>query len=246
MLDTVFASITGAADFLYQFRLINAANDIHIEVACIRLSEKRECSPTRNFPAVAGRMLRAPTAFADAAMVLATTNCSWALTTRMLANLIDRCGRRGAFPSQETVAQASERELREAGWGYRAKYLRDLARGPDLEPLRGDERPTPELRRYLLALPGFGPYAADTMLKQLGRFEHLVLNSWVSRVCKEKFPRRKPTESAIRRHLAHYGEWVGLAFFLIVTANNYTALPPNPASSCQTPYRRPATDHCAG
>lgn len=169
----------------------------------------------------AGRMLRAPTAWGDALMVLATTNCSWALTVRMVKTLIARWGRNGALPSQKTIAKRTERELRGAGWGYRAPYLEDLARGPNLEALRKDKRPTSELRKHLLSLPGFGPYAAETMLKLLGRFEHLALDSWVTRVWKEKFPRRKPTESAIRRRLSRYGPWTGLAFFLIVTSDRY-------------------------
>ena len=169
----------------------------------------------------AGGPLRAPTAFADATMVLATTNCSWALTTRMLRNLILRYGKNGAFPAQRRIARLAPSALRETGWGYRAPYLAALARGPDLEPLRTDRRPTEELRRLLLGLPGFGPYAADCMLRLLGRFEHLALDSWVTRVWQEKFPRRKATESAIRRQLARYREWTGLAFFLMITADWY-------------------------
>jgi len=169
----------------------------------------------------AGRPLRAPTAFADAAMVLATTNCSWALTTRMVRSLMQRHGENGAFPTRSRIAGITPAELRQAGWGYRAPYLAALARGPDLEPLRTDPRPTKELRRLLLELPGFGPYAADSMLRLLGRFEHLALDSWVTRVWQEKFPRRKATESAIRRHLGRYREWTGLAFFLMITADWY-------------------------
>lgn len=171
----------------------------------------------------AGRPLRAPTAFADAVMVLATTNCAWANTTRMVRTLIDRYGENGAFPTKAKIARVPARRLREAGWGYRAPYLSALARGPDLETLRADERPTSELRRALLALPGFGPYAADSMLRLLGRFEHLALDSWVTRVWREKFPRRKATERAIKRTLARYGAWKGLAFFLLVTSHWYEA-----------------------
>ena len=36
----------------------------------------------------AGRFLRAPTAFGDAMMILATTNCSWALTRRIVSSLV--------------------------------------------------------------------------------------------------------------------------------------------------------------
>ncbi|MHC4958583.1 MAG: HhH-GDP family DNA glycosylase [Planctomycetota bacterium] len=169
----------------------------------------------------AGRMLRAPTAFADAVMVLATTNCSWALTTRMLERLVARWGENGAFPTQERLRRVRESSFRAASWGYRAPYLAALAKGPCLESLRSDPRPTPELRRELLGLPGFGAYAADSMLKLLGRFEHLALDSWVTRVWKEIHPRRKATEPAIRRALRGYGRWTGLAFFLTITRHWY-------------------------
>jgi N-glycosylase/DNA lyase len=161
----------------------------------------------------AGRFLRAPTAFADAAMTLATTNCSWALTRRIVGALVEHWGENGAFPAAEL--------RRKASLGYRAPYLAQLARGRDLEPLRADPRPTDALRRELLELPGFGPYAAENLLRSFGRFEHFALDSWVTRVWREKFPRRRATESAIARRLARYGPWRGLAFWLLVTAHWY-------------------------
>ena len=154
-------------------------------------------------------------------MILATTNCSWALTRRMVKSLVDGWGEDGAFPTQERMACVTEPQLRRAGLGYRAPYLRKLAAAPSLEPLRQDESPTPELRKRLLALPGFGPYAADSMLKLLGRFDHLALDSMIVREWKTLFPRRKPTEAAIARHLARYGEWKGLALWMLVTARWY-------------------------
>jgi len=170
----------------------------------------------------AGRLLRAPTAFADAAMILATTNCSWALTRKITAALRDRYGEDGAFPTQEAIARAGAAELRRTvPMGYRAPYLAALARGLDLEDLRRDESPTPELRKRLLALPGFGPYAADTMLRLLGHFDSLALDSSVVKTWKRKYPRRKPTESAINRRLARYGKWKGLAFWLLCTSHWY-------------------------
>mgnify|MGYP002624182927 CR=1 FL=1 len=170
----------------------------------------------------AGRFLRAPTAFADAAMILATTNCSWALTRTIVRSLADRYGENGALPSQDRIARVSEAELRRTcSLGYRAPYLAALARGPDLEAFRTDASPTEDLRRKLLALPGFGPYAADNMLRLLGHFDYLALDSWVVKRWRELHPRRKPTESAINRHLARYGRWKGLALWLLCTAKWY-------------------------
>jgi N-glycosylase/DNA lyase len=170
----------------------------------------------------AGRLLRAPTAFADATMILATTNCSWALTRRITAALAERYGEEGALPPAERLRRVPARELRRtASLGYRAPYLAALARGGDLERLRRDTRPTAELREELLELPGFGPYAAENMLRLLGRFEHLALDSWVTRVWRERYPRRQATERAILRRVERYGEWRGLAFWLLVTAHWY-------------------------
>ncbi|MFI5401716.1 MAG: Fe-S cluster assembly protein HesB [Planctomycetota bacterium] len=169
----------------------------------------------------AGRLLRAPTVFDDAVMTLATTNCSWALTRKITASLAERYGEGGALPTAARLCRARAQDLRRASLGYRAPYLAALARGKDLEGLRTDPRPTSEIRRALLELPGFGPYAAENMLRLLGRFEHLALDSWVLRTWKEKYPRRQATERAILRRVEPFGEWRGLAFWLLVTSHWY-------------------------
>jgi len=168
----------------------------------------------------AGRFLRAPAAFHDATMTLATTNCSWALTRKIVGSLAQTYGRNGTLPSKRTLARATPAELRQASLGYRAPFLAALARGPDLERLRHDPRPTTEIRKDLLALPGFGPYAAENMLRLLGRFEHLALDSWVLKTWRAKYPGRA-TERAIGRRVEAYGEWRGLALWLLVTAHWY-------------------------
>jgi N-glycosylase/DNA lyase len=167
----------------------------------------------------AGRFLRAPTAFHDAVMTLATTNCSWALTRKIVGSLAERYGENGALPTAARLARVPAARLRAASLGYRAPYLAALARGTDLERLRADARPTAEIRKALLDLPGFGPYAAENMLRLLGRFEHLALDSWVLRTWKERYGRA--TERAILRRVEPYGEWKGLAFWLLVTRHWY-------------------------
>ncbi len=167
----------------------------------------------------AGRFLRAPLAFQDAVMTLATTNCSWALTRRITSTLAERYGENGTLPTAKRLCRVRPAELRRASLGYRAPYLAALARGRDLEGLRTDPRPTAEIRRSLLDLPGFGPYAAENMLRLLGRFEHLALDSWVLREWKEQYGRA--TERAILRRVEPFGEWKGLAFWLLVTAPWY-------------------------
>ncbi len=170
----------------------------------------------------AGRFLRAPTVFADAAMILATTNCSWALTRKIVGELVRRYGDNGSFPSKERLAAVSARELRRrVPLGYRAPFFAELARGPDLEDLRTSTEPTDVLFNYIRSLKGFGDYAAGNLLRSLGRFEHLALDSWVVARWKTLYPRRKATEVAIARHMNPHGRWRGLALWLLLTEHWY-------------------------
>src|SRR3712207_2053992 len=81
----------------------------------------------------AGRLLRSPTVFEDLVKSICTTNCSWALTKKMVAALVGSLGReaadgRRAFPTPEAMAAESEEFYREVvRAGYRAPYLRELA-----------------------------------------------------------------------------------------------------------------------
>ncbi len=164
----------------------------------------------------AGRFLRAPTAFADAVMILATTNCTWALTKKMLRDLVAKYGEDGAFPTKERLAR-----VRKFGFGYRDPYLAALARGPDLEGYRTDQRPTAEIRKELLTLPGFGPYAVDNFLRSIGRFDGFAIDSMVRTRWKQRYPRRKPDNKSIGRRFARFDEWRGLALWLFLTEYLY-------------------------
>jgi N-glycosylase/DNA lyase len=81
----------------------------------------------------AGRLLRSPTVFEDLVKMICTTNCSWALTEKMVNSLVHELGReshdgRKSFPTPEVMAQQSERFYRDRiRSGYRAPYLKELA-----------------------------------------------------------------------------------------------------------------------
>ncbi len=160
----------------------------------------------------AGRFLRAPTAWTDAVMILATTNCTWGLTIHMLERLVEKYGEDGAFPTQERL-----RRVRKFGFGYRDPYLAALARGTDLEVYRTDERPTAVIRKELLALPGFGPYAVDNFLRSIGRFDGFAVDSMVRTRWKKLYPRGRSME----RRFSRFGEWRGLACWLLLTRELY-------------------------
>src|SRR5688572_3309970 len=57
----------------------------------------------------AGRLLRSPTVFEDLVKMICTTNCSWALTEKMVTGLVENLGRESTnghrtFPTPEAMA----------------------------------------------------------------------------------------------------------------------------------------------
>jgi 3-methyladenine DNA glycosylase/8-oxoguanine DNA glycosylase len=188
----------------------------------------------------AGRLLRSPTVFEDAVKTLCTTNCTWAVTRGMVARLCERLGEPAplggrTFPTPAAMAGQGERFYREViRAGYRAPFLRALARGfadgsLDLERLRtaaGRALPTAEVARELRALAGFGPYATEHLLRLLGRHGHLALDAWNrKKLARLRGKRRPPSDRALARWYARYGEWAGLAMWLEVTADWHGDVP---------------------
>jgi N-glycosylase/DNA lyase len=174
----------------------------------------------------AGRLLRAPTAFEDVIKMLLTTNCSWAFTRLMVERLsplgLPAPSGRRAFPAPEALARKDERWFREVvKAGYRSPHLvaisRAVASGKlDLEALR-DERDAEALREQLLELPGIGPYAADNLLRLLGGYAWLGLDSWCRGKLKRLYPRARNVDALAERRYRRYGRFQGLALWLDLT-----------------------------
>jgi N-glycosylase/DNA lyase len=176
----------------------------------------------------AGRMLRSPSVFEDVVKTICTTNTAWGGTVRMVTALVDHLGTAAptgahAFPSPTQMAEAGESFYREvARAGYRGTYLRALASSVasgelDLEELNDPELPGDEIEERLLALPGVGPYAAaHVMLTSLGRYSRLVLDSW-TRPTYAKLAGRKTSDKTIARRFNRYGDYAGLAFWVMLT-----------------------------
>ena len=177
----------------------------------------------------AGRLLRAPTVFEDTVKMICTTNCSWALTDKMINGLVDALGRpaaggRRTFPSAEAMASMPEKFYRdEVRAGYRAPYLKELAERVaggdlDLESWLTSELTSDELKRDIKRVKGVGDYAAENLLKLAGRYDGLALDSWV----RGKFARihnggRMPTDKKIHRYYSRFAEWRGLALWCDMT-----------------------------
>lgn len=188
----------------------------------------------------AARMIRSPTVFEEVVRIICTTNCSWALTTRMITALVERLGERAAgapqdgwhgrtFPTPEAMDTADSLFYRDVvRSGYRGPYLRALARSVvegavDLEALARstpEELSDDEVEARLLALPGVGPYAAAHVMLLLGRYSRLILDSWT----RPKYARlrrsgRPVSDAGILRRFRRYGRYAGLAFWCYVTSD---------------------------
>jgi 3-methyladenine DNA glycosylase/8-oxoguanine DNA glycosylase len=176
----------------------------------------------------AGRMLRGSTVFEDVVKTICTTNAAWSGTVRMVTALVDNLGAKAptgahAFPTATTIANAPDEFLRDvARAGYRGPYIRTIATEVaggrlDLEELNDPDLPLDEIEARLLALPGVGPYAAaHMMLTSLGRYSRLVLDSW-TRPTYAKLSGRKASDKTIARRFNRYGDYAGLAFWLMLT-----------------------------
>ena len=154
--------------------------------------------------------MRSQSVFEDVVKTICTTNCAWSGTVRMVSTLVQRLGEesdrgRRAFPTAERMAAKPERWYRDvARAGYRAAYLRSLARSVasgelDLEALAADrELDDDEVAERLLELPGVGPYAAAHIMMLVGRYSRLVLDSW-TRPTYARLNGRKAADSTIER-----------------------------------------------
>ncbi|MFN8009292.1 MAG: hypothetical protein U0V70_20150 [Terriglobia bacterium] len=175
----------------------------------------------------AGRLLRGPNLFEDVVKTLCTTNCSWSATERMVKHLVTQLGSpfgnsHWDFPTAGQLASVSEAFLRrEIRAGYRSAYLLQFAekvasRKLDLSKWEGLDAGS--LYRELLLIKGIGPYAAENIMRLLGHYQHLALDSW----CRQKFARiyrrrRRVQDQAILNHYRRFGHWKGLVMWLDLT-----------------------------
>ncbi|MBK8975957.1 MAG: Fe-S cluster assembly protein HesB [Planctomycetes bacterium] len=178
-----------------------------------------------------GRLLRGPTLFEDLLKVLFTTNCSWGLTRTMCTRVVEVCGApapsgRRAFPSAAACARLSEADWRDqVRAGYRAPHARWLADAFASGALQAagfedPDLPTDELRRRLLALRGFGPYAAGQVLRLLGHYDDLALDSWCrARGAQLAGRSRPPADAWFERRYRGFGRYRGLGLWTELTAD---------------------------
>lgn len=177
----------------------------------------------------AGRLLRSPTVFEDLVKTICTTNCSWALTKKMVTNLVEKLGLetesgKFAFPTAEAMAAVSadfyKTEIRA---GYRSSYFAELAEKvasgkTNPESWLASDLPTKELKKEMKQIKGVGDYAAENLLKLVGHYDGLALDSWV----RAQFYRKHNggetcSDKNIEIFYEKFGAWRGLAVWCDVT-----------------------------
>lgn len=177
----------------------------------------------------AGRMLRSPTVFEDLVKMICTTNCSWSLTEKMVTGLVQSLGResddgRKSFPTAEAMAAMPiQFYVDEVRSGYRAPYLKELADRVasgqlNVETWLASDLSTPDLVKEIKGVKGAGNYAAENLLKLLGRYDGLALDSWTrAKFFKVRNNGRKANDKKIERYYSRFKEWRGLALWCDVT-----------------------------
>jgi 3-methyladenine DNA glycosylase/8-oxoguanine DNA glycosylase len=177
----------------------------------------------------AGRLLRSPTVFEDLVKTICTTNCSWSATRKMVEKLVDEIGAMTAdgaraFPTPEAMATMPEdfyREVMRAG--YRSSYFVELAErvtNGELVPESWltSELPTFELKKEMKKVKGVGDYAAENLLKLVGRYDGLALDSWLrAEFYKKHNDGKKCPDKKIEKYYHRFGEFRGLAIWCDMT-----------------------------
>ena len=184
----------------------------------------------------AGRLLRSPTVFEDLAKTLATTNCSWALTTIMCRRLVDSLGAEGpagerAFPTPAAVAAAGEPHLVDVvRAGYRARAFVELGERVRSGAIDADRWFDPavddaDVLTEITSLRGFGPYASEGMLGLLGRPRGLAIDSWVRSKLPRLLGKKSMTDKQIAARYKGLGRWAGAGLWLELTRDWHDPTP---------------------
>lgn len=177
----------------------------------------------------AGRMLRSPTVFEDLVKTICTTNCSWSLTKKMTTNLVEKLGKkaeggRRAFPTAAAMAKVPPDFYRdEIRAGYRSEYLAELAEKVasgklDPESWLFSDLPTKDLKKEMKNVKGVGDYAAENLMKLIGRYDGLALDSWL----RSQFYKKHNSDTVCEDKIIYdfyekYGEWRGLTIWCEMT-----------------------------
>jgi 3-methyladenine DNA glycosylase/8-oxoguanine DNA glycosylase len=172
----------------------------------------------------AGRLLRAPSLWEDAAKTLFTTNCTWALTQKMCESACSKTFIQPApsgaypFPSPDKFVKYQPEELKQLmPVGYRAAYLNPLAKtfadDPTLEKVETNGFDYKSADKLVRDLKGFADYATAHLLILAGYYNEIPIDTVVVSYLKKNHRVRKP-KSFIDRHYHKWGKYKWWGFKL--------------------------------
>lgn len=135
-----------------------------------------------------GRLFRSPTLFEDVIKTVTSCNVTWPSTVNMNRRLCEVCGRKTvsgsySFPSAKKLAMTRLGTLRgRCRVGYRDQRIVDLAKlfvkgHIDEAWLTDPSVSDDEVFKFLISLPGIGPYAGGNIMQLLGRFSRLAVDT---------------------------------------------------------------------
>ena len=96
-----------------------------------------------------------------------------------------------------------------------------VARGSlDVESLLTSELPVAELLKEMNSVKGVGNYAAENLLKLLGRYDGLALDSWTrAQFARARNDGRIASDKKIARFYSRFDSWRGLALWCDMTSH---------------------------
>ena len=179
----------------------------------------------------AGRMFIAPTVWEDLVKTLLTTNTTWSQTIAMTARFCElgqtSQDKRSAFPPPaEIVAIPFEEFHEQVRAGYRSQYLYELATNLvegtlQIENWYQDNITSQELYKAVKSLKGFGDYSAGTMLRLLGKFDRLAIDTACRSAYKRVTDSETATDKEIHAYYRQFEEWQGLVAWMDVMKRHY-------------------------
>jgi N-glycosylase/DNA lyase len=142
---------------------------------------------------------------------------------------------RKSFPTAEVMAEQSVGFYRDQiRSGYRAPYLKELAQrvasgeldveswgsSPTVKEgvTTAEHKSTEELLKEMKSVKGVGNYAAENLLKLIGRYDGLALDSWTrAQFARIRNHGRTASDKKIGRYYARFNTWRGLALWCDMT-----------------------------
>ena len=165
------------------------------------------------------RLMRSPTLFEDVIKTVTSCNVAWTSTIKMNERFCQVLGTKSdsgprSFPSAKKFARTRAGTLRaRCSVGYRDQRIVDLAKLFTKSPARGgidqawlEDPATPDddAFKFLLTLPGIGPYAAGNIMQLLGRYSRLALDTESVRHGKAVLGHTGTDRAILKKLAAHY------------------------------------------